>query len=246
MTAPRLFELVAVLGRGGFGKVMQVRHRATRGVFAMKVFRKARGTVSLLVVVVFCCVCVCALRFLFGAVVFSIWSFFVVGVCVPRFLFPVSRFTHGTGRHQHKNKQKNTKSTRVQKHKTTKPHACRPPCRLMCPELTQAELQRRNQVERTRTERELLGSDATRHPYIVQLRYAFQVRFVRFGAEMMMVPSRRGTRSLAGSISRRVHTTRPQRATSSRRAALRALVDDTRFREEGERTTRLARGRKRE
>ena len=67
------FELIAVLGRGGFGKVMQVRHRASGGVFAMKVFKKA-------------------------------------------------------------------------------------------------DLQRRNQVDRTRTERELLGSAATRHPFIVQAR----------------------------------------------------------------------------
>ena len=34
------FELLAVLGRGGFGKVMQVRHKATGGVYAMKIFKK--------------------------------------------------------------------------------------------------------------------------------------------------------------------------------------------------------------
>jgi hypothetical protein len=91
----------------------------------------------------------------------------------------------------------------------------------VCPELTQAELQRRNQVERTRTERELLGSDATRHPYIVQLRYAFQVRFVRFGAEMMMVPSRRGTRSHAwiDIASRSHHSTAARDLLPPRRAA---------------------------
>ena len=35
------FELLAVLGRGGFGKVMQVRHKLTREVFAMKVLKKS-------------------------------------------------------------------------------------------------------------------------------------------------------------------------------------------------------------
>ena len=34
------FELLAVLGRGGFGKVMQVRHRPTDMVYAMKILRK--------------------------------------------------------------------------------------------------------------------------------------------------------------------------------------------------------------
>ena len=33
------FELLAVLGRGGFGKVMQVRHRGTLKIYAMKVCR---------------------------------------------------------------------------------------------------------------------------------------------------------------------------------------------------------------
>jgi hypothetical protein len=35
------FELMAVLGRGGFGKVMQVVHKGTGKVFAMKVLRKS-------------------------------------------------------------------------------------------------------------------------------------------------------------------------------------------------------------
>jgi serine/threonine protein kinase len=35
------FELLAVLGRGGFGKVMQVRHNATGSVFAMKILKKS-------------------------------------------------------------------------------------------------------------------------------------------------------------------------------------------------------------
>mmetsp|Transcript_24624 Transcript_24624/g.45883 ORF Transcript_24624/g.45883 Transcript_24624/m.45883 type:complete len:1104 (+) Transcript_24624:65-3376(+) len=34
------FELLAVLGRGGFGKVMQVRHNVTGSVFAMKILKK--------------------------------------------------------------------------------------------------------------------------------------------------------------------------------------------------------------
>jgi len=34
------FELMTVLGRGGFGKVMQVRHKATGKVYAMKIFKK--------------------------------------------------------------------------------------------------------------------------------------------------------------------------------------------------------------
>ncbi|OQR90314.1 hypothetical protein ACHHYP_05632, partial [Achlya hypogyna] len=34
------FEVLAVLGRGGFGKVMQVRHRKTRKVHAMKILKK--------------------------------------------------------------------------------------------------------------------------------------------------------------------------------------------------------------
>lgn len=34
------FELLAVLGRGGFGKVMQVRHRETLKIYAMKVLKK--------------------------------------------------------------------------------------------------------------------------------------------------------------------------------------------------------------
>jgi hypothetical protein len=34
------FELMAVVGRGGFGKVMQVLHKETGGVYAMKVLRK--------------------------------------------------------------------------------------------------------------------------------------------------------------------------------------------------------------
>ena len=35
------FELLAVLGRGGFGKVMQVRHRPTGVVYAMKILKKS-------------------------------------------------------------------------------------------------------------------------------------------------------------------------------------------------------------
>ena len=35
------FELLAVLGRGGFGKVMQVRHRPSQSVFAMKILKKS-------------------------------------------------------------------------------------------------------------------------------------------------------------------------------------------------------------
>jgi serine/threonine protein kinase len=35
------FELLAVLGRGGFGKVMQVRHKTTNKVYAMKVLKKS-------------------------------------------------------------------------------------------------------------------------------------------------------------------------------------------------------------
>ena len=31
---------MTVLGRGGFGKVMQVRHKATGLVYAMKIFKK--------------------------------------------------------------------------------------------------------------------------------------------------------------------------------------------------------------
>eukprot|EP00595_Chromulina_sp_UTEXLB2642_P002875 CAMPEP_0196763952 /NCGR_PEP_ID=MMETSP1095-20130614/5090_1 /TAXON_ID=96789 ORGANISM="Chromulina nebulosa, Strain UTEXLB2642" /NCGR_SAMPLE_ID=MMETSP1095 /ASSEMBLY_ACC=CAM_ASM_000446 /LENGTH=721 /DNA_ID=CAMNT_0042118303 /DNA_START=526 /DNA_END=2688 /DNA_ORIENTATION=- len=34
------FDLLAVLGRGGFGKVMQVRHRLTNEVYAMKILKK--------------------------------------------------------------------------------------------------------------------------------------------------------------------------------------------------------------
>lgn len=34
------FDLLAVLGRGGFGKVMQVRHRPTNVVYAMKILKK--------------------------------------------------------------------------------------------------------------------------------------------------------------------------------------------------------------
>jgi len=34
------FDLLAVLGRGGYGKVMMVRHKRTRGVYAMKILRK--------------------------------------------------------------------------------------------------------------------------------------------------------------------------------------------------------------
>jgi hypothetical protein len=35
------FELLAVLGRGGFGKVMQVRHKETNIVYAMKILKKS-------------------------------------------------------------------------------------------------------------------------------------------------------------------------------------------------------------
>lgn len=35
------FDLLAVLGRGGFGKVMQVRHRQTNIVYAMKILKKS-------------------------------------------------------------------------------------------------------------------------------------------------------------------------------------------------------------
>lgn len=35
------FDLLAVLGRGGFGKVMQVRHRITGEVYAMKILKKS-------------------------------------------------------------------------------------------------------------------------------------------------------------------------------------------------------------
>jgi hypothetical protein len=35
------FELMAVLGRGGFGKVMQVRHRDTNVIYAMKILKKS-------------------------------------------------------------------------------------------------------------------------------------------------------------------------------------------------------------
>jgi hypothetical protein len=35
------FELLAVLGRGGFGKVMQVKHKQTGEVFAMKILKKS-------------------------------------------------------------------------------------------------------------------------------------------------------------------------------------------------------------
>ena len=34
------FELLSVLGRGGFGKVMLVRHKETAGVYAMKILKK--------------------------------------------------------------------------------------------------------------------------------------------------------------------------------------------------------------
>lgn len=34
------FDLMTVLGRGGFGKVMQVKHKATGEVYAMKIFKK--------------------------------------------------------------------------------------------------------------------------------------------------------------------------------------------------------------
>ena len=34
------FELLAVLGRGGFGKVMQVRHKTTNQIYAMKILKK--------------------------------------------------------------------------------------------------------------------------------------------------------------------------------------------------------------
>jgi serine/threonine protein kinase len=35
------FDLLSVLGRGGFGKVMQVRHRNTDQVYAMKILKKS-------------------------------------------------------------------------------------------------------------------------------------------------------------------------------------------------------------
>lgn len=35
------FELLAVLGRGGFGKVMQVRHKMTNKIYAMKILKKS-------------------------------------------------------------------------------------------------------------------------------------------------------------------------------------------------------------
>lgn len=35
------FELLAVLGRGGFGKVMQVRHKITNVIYAMKILKKS-------------------------------------------------------------------------------------------------------------------------------------------------------------------------------------------------------------
>jgi len=35
------FDVLAVLGRGGYGKVLQVRHRKRGGVYAMKVLRKS-------------------------------------------------------------------------------------------------------------------------------------------------------------------------------------------------------------
>ena len=35
------FQLLAVLGRGGFGKVMQVRHDTTNCVYAMKIIKKS-------------------------------------------------------------------------------------------------------------------------------------------------------------------------------------------------------------
>jgi hypothetical protein len=35
------FDLLAVLGRGGFGKVMQVRHRPSDKVYAMKILKKS-------------------------------------------------------------------------------------------------------------------------------------------------------------------------------------------------------------
>lgn len=38
------FELMTVLGRGGFGKVMQVRHRTTGQVYAMKILKKGELT----------------------------------------------------------------------------------------------------------------------------------------------------------------------------------------------------------
>ena len=41
MNLMRDFEVLTVVGRGGFGKVMQVRQRATGGIFAVKTMRKA-------------------------------------------------------------------------------------------------------------------------------------------------------------------------------------------------------------
>jgi serine/threonine protein kinase len=35
------FELLTVLGRGGFGKVMQVRHRGSEEIYAMKILKKS-------------------------------------------------------------------------------------------------------------------------------------------------------------------------------------------------------------
>ena len=35
------FELLSVLGRGGFGKVMQVRSKKTAKIFAMKILKKS-------------------------------------------------------------------------------------------------------------------------------------------------------------------------------------------------------------
>lgn len=35
------FELLAVLGRGGFGKVMQVRHKGSNAIYAMKILKKS-------------------------------------------------------------------------------------------------------------------------------------------------------------------------------------------------------------
>lgn len=44
------FDLLKVIGRGSFGKVMQVRHKGSGNIFAMKILRKeaiaARGQVS--------------------------------------------------------------------------------------------------------------------------------------------------------------------------------------------------------